>query len=109
MRCTASAPCMPASDWCCLGGSQPAPQLHKPAPQLRLQLTVKRPRTPAAVTMEEAAWKTFLYTPACTDRMHTANGTLTTLLPSAAAAPAVKAVAPSLRSVFSRRKRLVVE
>lgn len=45
----------------------------------------------------------------CTLRMHTARGTLTTELPSAAAAPAVKAVAPSLRSVRSRRKRLVVE
>ena len=42
----------------------------------------------------------------CTERMQTARGTLTTLLPSAAAAPAVNAVAPSLRSVRSRRKRL---
>jgi hypothetical protein len=59
--------------------------------------------------MEDEAWKTLRYTPACTLRMHTASGTLTTLLPSAAAAPAVNAVAPSLMSVRSRRKRLVVE
>lgn len=35
------------------------------------------------------------YTPACTDRMHTASGTLTTLLPVAAAAPDTKAMAPA--------------
>ena len=35
------------------------------------------------------------YTPACTDRMHTARGTLTTLLPVAAAAPDTKAMVPA--------------
>ena len=35
------------------------------------------------------------YTPACTDRMHTASGTLTTLLPVAAAAPDTNAMAPA--------------
>lgn len=42
----------------------------------------------------------------CTERMQTARGTLTTLLPRAAAAPAVNAVAPSLMSVRSFRNRL---
>ena len=35
------------------------------------------------------------YTPACTDRMHTASGALTTLLPVAAAAPDTRAIAPA--------------
>eukprot|EP00983_Pelagomonas_calceolata_P053288 1143240-Pelagomonas_calceolata.AAC.7 len=45
--------------------------------------------------MDEAAWNTFLYTPACTDRMHTAIGTLTKLLPTAAVAPEVNAMEPA--------------
>jgi hypothetical protein len=47
--------------------------------------------------------------PAWTERMHTASGTLTTLLPRAAAAPAVNAIAPSPSCVRCLRKRLVVE
>jgi hypothetical protein len=54
--------------------------------------TVKRPRGPAALTMLRAAAKTSGYTPACTLRMHTAMGTLTTPLPTAAAAPETKAI-----------------
>jgi len=47
--------------------------------------------------------------PACTERMHTAMGTLTTEEPTAAAAPATKATDPSDRSVRARSSRLVVE
>ncbi len=37
------------------------------------------------------------YTPACTLRMHTAMGTLTTLLPTAAVAPDTNAIEPAAR------------
>ena len=43
---------------------------------------------PAAATMELAAFRALGYTPACTERMHTARGTFTTLPPAAAMAPA---------------------
>mmetsp|Transcript_3509 Transcript_3509/g.9420 ORF Transcript_3509/g.9420 Transcript_3509/m.9420 type:complete len:208 (-) Transcript_3509:649-1272(-) len=69
---------------------------------------VNRPRTPTALVMDEAAWNTFLYTPACTDRMHTAIGTLTKLLPTAAVAPEVNAMEPSDKAVVFRRHCLAV-
>jgi hypothetical protein len=55
-------------------------------------LTVNSPRTPAAFVMLRAACTTLGYTPACTLRMHTAMGTLTTPLPTAAAPPETNAI-----------------
>lgn len=61
---------------------------------LSLTLTVNSPRNPAFCTTLRAAISALGYTPACTERMHTAMGTLTTLLPTAAMAPAMKATVP---------------
>lgn len=56
--------------------------------------TVKRLRTPAAWMRDCAAAMGLGCSPAWTLRMHTARGTFTTLLPTAAVAPATNATAP---------------
>ncbi len=55
--------------------------------------------------MDDAASTTLGYTPACTLRMQTASGTLTTEPPAAAAAPATNATLPAAMSVW-RASRL---
>ena len=61
---------------------------------------MKSPRGPAAATMERAAPRAFAYTPAWTDRMHTAMGTFTTEEPAAAMPPPTNAMAEGERFVF---------
>ncbi|KAI8467066.1 MAG: hypothetical protein J3K34DRAFT_431857 [Monoraphidium minutum] len=70
---------------------------------------VHSPRAPAEAVMDFAAAITLGYTPACTLRMQTAIGTLTTPLPTAATPPDTNAIWPSPRRVRRRSALLVVE
>lgn len=66
--------------------------------------TVNKPRGPAAATMDLAAPSALGYTPACTDRMHTAIGTFTTDDPAAAIPPPMKAIAEGDSWVWRERE-----
>ena len=66
---------------------------------------MKRPRGPAARVMRRAATTTLGYTFAWTLRMHTAAGTLTTLLPRAPMPPATNAMVLTEYSLWRSRRR----
>ena len=62
---------------------------------------MNKPRGPAAAVILRPAAMTFGYTPACTERMHTAAGTLTIEDPRAPIPPATNAICDTGMSDFS--------